>query len=105
MSIKVVATRRFKKDRISDAYRIVMEIRSMAVLQHGHISSETLISEDDPGKVVFVSNWQTRKDWEAWYKDPRRAALMKRMEDCLVSPELVEVFHIGEKAPEWVHMA
>lgn len=105
MSVKVLVTRYVKTDKKEEAIGIVREIRSMATLRPGHIFGETLYSEDNPNKVVVVSHWVDRERWEAWREDPTRLELVRRMAGCLQEPEHVEVFQIGEKLPEWVHMA
>jgi quinol monooxygenase YgiN len=105
MSVKVLVTRRLKSDKQEEAVAIVREIRSTATLRQGHIFGETLYSEDKPNKVVVVSHWAERSQWEAWREDPARLKLVDRLAGCLEAPEDVEVFQIGEKLPAWVHMA
>jgi antibiotic biosynthesis monooxygenase (ABM) superfamily enzyme len=105
MSVTVLVTRRVSTDKKEEAIAIVREIRSMATLRQGHIFGETLYSQDNPGKVVVVSHWAERSQWEAWRVDPERQALTDRMAGCLEEPEDVEVFQVGEKLPAWVHMA
>ena len=105
MAVKVLVTRQFKGDKMRDAYALVTQLRSKAILRHGHISGETLVSEDTLNRVVVVSTWASRKDWEDWRATPMRRDFMRKIGECLASPEQVEVFQIGEKDPEWVHMA
>jgi len=105
MSVKVLVTRHVKSEMKEEAISIVREIRSTATRRPGHIFGETLYSEDNPNKVVVLSHWVDRKQWEDWLADPARQDLERRLAECLREPEKVEVFQIGEKLPEWVHMA
>lgn len=105
MAVKVLITRRFKEDKIREAFKLLMELRSLATLQTGYVSGETLISADDPNKLVVVSTWISRNRWEEWQANVKRKDPMKKMQSLLQSPEDVEVFLAGEKIPEWVDMA
>jgi len=105
MAIKVLITRRFKDDKIKEAFKLLMELRSLATLQTGYVSGQTLISADDPNKLVVISTWISRNRWEEWQANVKRHDAMKKMQSLLKSPENVEVFLAGEKIPEWVDMA
>ena len=105
MSVRVVITRHFRKGNRSEPTVLLMELRSLAALQEGYMSGETLINADSPGKVVTVSNWNARHNWEGWRRNPRRAQLATELEEFLESPEQVEYYISGKKSPEWVDMA
>jgi len=105
MAVEVLITRHFKGDKMREAYKIVAQLRSAAVLSYGLYSSQTLISEDTPNKVVVACTWFNRDAWEGWRTNRKRQELLGKLQECLASPEEVEVFQIGEKDPEWVHMA
>jgi heme oxygenase (mycobilin-producing) len=105
MAVKVLITRQFTEGKQKQAYKTIMELRSLATLQQGYMSGETLIGADDPNKVVVISSWISRKRWEDWQSNPKRKEVAKSMEALLESPERVECFLVGEKVPEWVDMA
>ncbi len=105
MAVKVLITRRFRESKQKQAYRTLMELRSLATLQQGYMSGETLIGADEPNKVVVISSWVSRNRWEDWQSNPKRKEVAKSLEALLESPEQVECFLVGEKAPEWVDMA
>jgi heme oxygenase (mycobilin-producing) len=105
MAIKVVISREFKPDTIKDAYQYLMELRSLATLQMGYVSGETMISADTPNKLVVISSWTTRNRWDEWCKNPKRRECASKMDALLQSPETTEVFLVGDKIPEWVDMA
>lgn len=105
MAVKVIITRQFKPNTFKDAYKCLMELRSLATLQTGYVSGETLVSADDPKKLVVISTWISRSRWEEWLATPKRKKCASKLNQFLQSPELSEVFLVGEKIPEWVDMA
>ncbi len=106
MAVKVLITREFRKDKFDQAYKLLMELRSMATLRNGYLSGETIISADNPNKLVVISTWVSQKRWEDWHGNAKRKDFVQKLEDeYLVAPEHVEVFLVGEKIPEWVDMA
>ncbi|MDQ7783734.1 MAG: antibiotic biosynthesis monooxygenase [Desulfomonilaceae bacterium] len=106
MAIKVLITREFRKDKLNEAYKLLMKLRSMATLRKGYLSGETIISADNPNKLVVISTWVSQKRWEDWHGNEKRKNFVKKLEDeYLAAPEHVEVYLVGEKIPEWVDMA
>ncbi len=105
MAIKVLITRKFGPDNLKQASRLLMELRSLATLQRGYMSGETLVSAKDPNKLTVLSTWISQKRWEEWQKSSERNEFSKKIEPLLETAEETEVFLVGEKAPEWVDMA
>jgi quinol monooxygenase YgiN len=105
MAVKVLIKRRFKRDKIREAYKLLMELRSLATLQTGYVSGETLIGADDPNKLVVISTWISANRWQEWLANPKRKETAQKLESLLESPEEAEVFLAGERIPEWVDMA
>lgn len=105
MAVKVLITRKFKEDGFDQAHKLLMQLRSLATLQFGYMSGETLVSADEPRKLVVISTWVSRKRWEEWHANEKRRDFSKELEKVLEHPETTEVFLVGEKIPEWVHMA
>jgi heme oxygenase (mycobilin-producing) len=105
MAIKVLITRKFKKDTIREAYRLLMQLRAMVTVLPGYLSGQTLISADDPNKLLVISTWTSRKRWDDWLATEKRKEFSKKIAQLLESPEESEVYLVGEKEPEWVDMA
>jgi heme oxygenase (mycobilin-producing) len=105
MAVKVLITRKFKSDKLGQANKLLMELRSMATLQRGYVSGETLIGAEDPNRVVVISTWISKNRWEEWVADAKRVEFTKTLDRLLESPETAEVFLVGEKVREWVDMA
>jgi heme oxygenase (mycobilin-producing) len=105
MAVKVLITRQFKKDKMNEGFNLLMELRSLATLQSGYVSGETLVSADNPNKLLVISTWVSRKRWEEWQANKKRKDFEKRMKNVLEGPEMSELFFVGEKMQEWVDMA
>jgi heme-degrading monooxygenase HmoA len=105
MPVRVLITRNFRKGNLFEPNRLLMELRSLAALQKGYISGETLINADSPGEVLVISSWDSRHDWEGWHENPKRKQLAAELEKFLESPEQVEYYLVGKKLAEWVDMA
>ena len=73
MSVKILIRRKFKKDVLKDVSGMLIEARKNAMGSKGYISTETLVSHDDPQSVLVVSMWQSKEDWENYkYSAARR---------------------------------
>lgn len=104
MAVKVLITRRFKQDQLENAYKPLMELRSVVTLRRGYVSGETLVSATDKRRVLVISHWSTLERWEEWLADPRRQEFIKRMEELLETPEQVEIFLTGGDLPVWAEI-
>jgi len=105
MAIKVLITRRLKEGSFNEAFKLLMELRSLATVRSGYISGETLVSRDDLNKLLVISTWSSEKRWEEWSRNKKRINFSRKLEPFLEGPEQVEVYLVGEKTPEWVDMA
>jgi quinol monooxygenase YgiN len=105
MAVKVFITRRFKEGKFAAAYKLLMELRSMATLQNGYLSGVTLISSEEQDKLLVISTWTSEKRWQDWRENKKRKDFARKLEAYLESPEEVEIYLAGEKHPEWVDMA
>jgi quinol monooxygenase YgiN len=95
MAVKVVITRRFKQGRTEEALPLLNHLRIGGMRQRGYITGETMISLDDPLKLVVLSTWESQKDWQTWRSDPVRRALEDKMDQMLSEPVTYEVFGFG----------
>ncbi len=98
MAVKVLITRQFKKDKVDQAFQLLMELRSTVTLQPGYIFGQTLVSADHPAKVLVIGTWTARKRWDDWKNNDKRKDFSKRLEPLLEGPEVVEIYLSGEEA-------
>lgn len=68
MSVKILIKRKFRKEALVNASAMLIKARTNAMGNKGYISTETLVSYEDPQSVLIISMWQSKKDWEL-YKD------------------------------------
>jgi heme-degrading monooxygenase HmoA len=68
MSVKILIKRKFRKEALVNASAMLIKARTNAMGNKGYISTETLVSYDDPQSVLILSMWQSKEDWER-YKD------------------------------------
>jgi heme-degrading monooxygenase HmoA len=68
MSVKILIKRKFRKEALGNASAMLIKARTNAMGNKGYISTETLVSYDDPQSVLILSMWQSKEDWER-YKD------------------------------------
>ena len=68
MSVKILIKRKFRKEALVNASAMLIKARTNAMGNKGYISTETLVSYDDPQSVLIISMWQSKEDWER-YKD------------------------------------
>lgn len=95
MAIKVLITRQFWPGAETEAFKVASKIRSAAMSQPGYISGESLVSMEDPNKMVVVGSWHSLESWQEWYDSPTRAEIDQEMEPYLNRPVVYEAFHVG----------
>jgi heme-degrading monooxygenase HmoA len=57
-----------------------MELRTKAMQQPGHISSETLRELINPSHFKVISTWSTLGDWKTWQGSQQRLSIEEKME-------------------------
>lgn len=94
MAIAILITRQFKKGEIEiqQANELNLKLRALATVQPGFISGQSMISQDNPHRIIVLSRWASREDWENWIATPIRKTFMEKLENVLESPEQIEVF-------------
>jgi heme-degrading monooxygenase HmoA len=95
MAIKVLIKRTVKDGNFKAASRLLINARRGAMGHPGYISSENLLSIDNPNLVVVASIWQKREDWENWKNSEERKANEKEFADILGKPTEYELYEMG----------
>lgn len=95
MAVKVLIKRRFKEGKAKEVITLLNELRSEAMAQTGYITGESLISIDDPQKVLVIGTWQSMEDWLKWKENPNRRGNESRLEPYLEEPADYEAFVFG----------
>lgn len=105
VAIKVLTARKFKQGTVQEAHQLLRELRAVGTLRQGFVSGQTLISVEDPHRLLVVSTWTDIKGWEAWRASERRSEISKKIAELLETPEHVEVYYAGRKESEGADMA
>ena len=74
---------------------MLIQARSNAMKQDGYISSESLVSCDDPSSVLVISMWQTKEDWESYKNSAARKDNERKYAEVLEGETQYEVFKMG----------
>jgi heme-degrading monooxygenase HmoA len=59
---------------------LLIELREMAMRQHGYISGETLRELINPSHFRIISTWSTLKDWKTWQRSSQRLLIEETIE-------------------------
>ena len=86
MLIRVFIRRPTKEGKDKETFALLSKLRSIAVNQEGHISSETLVGTDDPQEIMVVSTWQSMEDWNNWKESEDRKEIDDLLEDIQTEP-------------------
>ena len=95
MAIKVLITRTVPAGQVREMAQLFKQMRSLASIQPGYISGETLKSSDRPDVFLVISTWQSPKDWEKWLLLPERRQIQSQMNQLLGGKTNYEMFHYG----------
>ena len=84
MAIDVIIQRTFQdKQQAEKLIPLILKLRSLATVQPGYITGQTLRGLDSDGEYMVISTWNKRADWDAWYISPERQALQRQIDDLL----------------------
>lgn len=83
MAVDVIIRRKFKKEQAEELAPLIVKLRSLATVQPGYISGETLKCIDPPGQFEFlvISIWQSAEDWHNWLQSDARNVIQKEIDD------------------------
>ena len=95
MAVKVLIKRKFKKDALKEASRLLLKTRYDAMGRKGYISSETLSDIEMPNNVVVASMWQTSGDWLIWKDSAVRRENEAEIEKYIEAPTEIEIYALG----------
>lgn len=93
MTLTVVATLKARPGREDDLFKALHALLAPTHAEAGCNLYEMHRSHDDPGRFVFVEDWESRPLWEAHMASPHLTAF-SAMQDDLV--ETWDLF-VGEK--------
>ena len=82
MAIEVLIRRKVIESKAKELSPLIVKLRSLATIQPGYISGETLNCIDPPGRTEYLvrSTWHSVVDWNKWLHSEERAALDNEIE-------------------------
>ena len=68
MAVQVLIKRKFVKEKAEELAPLIVNLRSLATMQPGYISGETLKCIDPPDEDEYLvrSTWHSIEDWQKW---------------------------------------
>lgn len=95
MAVKILIRRKFKDVDKKIITAMLIKARSNAMGRKGYISSETLVSYDNPRLYLMLSMWQKKEDWDSYRKSSVRQDLERDSAALLDGETEYEVFSMG----------
>ncbi len=82
MAVEIFIRRRFRPERAGELAPIIVKLRSLATMQPGYISGETLKCIEPPGRNEYLvrSTWRSVEDWKKWLHSPERMTLQSQID-------------------------
>lgn len=95
MAVKVVIRRIIPEHRAQDLIPLLKKLRSLAALQPGYISGETLRRLDKPDEFLVISTWSSAADWDRWARSQERNEIQGKIDTILGASTEFGIFHHG----------
>jgi heme-degrading monooxygenase HmoA len=80
MAIKVFIKRKCPRDKESELFRCIKEIRRRVPQQPGYISGEYLKSIAETNEIVTISSWFSLEDWQTWFESEERKGIQSKID-------------------------
>ena len=95
MTIKVMIKRHIKEGKTKDVFALLNKHRTGAMNQKGYVTGETLMSYNNPHRLLVISTWQSIENWLAWKENKERRANEAKLESFLESPTEYDEYILG----------
>ncbi|MGD9332837.1 MAG: antibiotic biosynthesis monooxygenase [Desulfobacterales bacterium] len=84
MPVEVIIQRTFKdKAQAEKLVPLILKLRSLATVQPGYITGQTLRCLDCKYEYMVISTWNRREDWNNWFDTPERRELQAQIDQLL----------------------
>jgi len=98
MAVKVLIKRKVPKGKEVDLVKLIIQLRSLATIQPGYISGETLRNVDNGEEYLVISSWQSADDWKSWESNKERARVQAEIDAVLEEDTRYEIYYYPEKS-------
>ena len=84
MAISVIIRRTVADEKkASKLAPLIVQLRSLAIIQPGYITGQTFLCLDSPGEYLVISTWNNLEDWKKWLNSKDRRALQVQIDELL----------------------
>jgi len=82
MAVEVLIKRKYIESKRAELAPLIVKLRSLATIQAGYISGETLKCIDPPGMNEYLvrSSWRSIEDWKKWLQSKERDDINDQIE-------------------------
>ncbi len=95
MTVKILLERKFKEEPTLEEIKTINELRMTAMGKKGYVSGETLVDMDDHRRIVVISVWAGKNDWDAWANSEERRWITAGLDNNLRQPPVIRKFMLG----------
>jgi heme-degrading monooxygenase HmoA len=95
VTIKILLERKFKEDPSLEEIKTINELRIGAMQRKGYISGETLVDIADNRRIVVISVWAKKGEWEEWLNSDERRKLEVNLNKNLIQSPIIRSFMLG----------
>ena len=104
MAVEVIIRRKFKDPAMAEKLvPLIVQLRSLATVQKGYMTGQTLRCLDCPGEYLVISTWHTSEDWQRWFASSARLELQRQIDDLLGEPTQYRLYEplVGGIIPDF----
>lgn len=104
MAVEVIIRRTFKDPvQAEKLVPLIVKLRSLATVQKGYMTGQTLRCLDCPGEFLVISSWHTAEDWHQWFASNARRELQQKIDDLLEEPTQYRLYEplVGGIIPDF----
>ncbi len=95
MAVKVMIKRHIKEGKAKNVFPLLNKQRAYAMERKGYITGETLMSYQNPLRLIVISTWQSIENWLDWKENKERRANEAKLEQFLESPTEYDEYTFG----------
>ena len=90
--VRVIVEYKLKKN--ATIGHLLLKLRTAAMPQRGHISSETLIGSEDRSTILVISAWDHLENWKTWRNSAERAHIEEAIESVLSEKPVIKAYEV-----------
>ena len=95
MAVKIHIKRKIKQSALKEVHAMLIRARKNAMVCKGYISTETLVDVNDPSRILVVSMWQRKEDWDNYANSAARRENEKNFEEILDAATEYGIYKMG----------